>query len=160
MAQKPDIQYIHQFYVPGSEAQVLELKPVKKKRKKKKFVLPKPKVEKKILIALDIASVCGLVVACVMMVLMTVGIFQLSEVRQEYSRMESYVISLQNQNVDLEKQYQETFDLDDIRDKALALGMIPIEEARTVTIHVEPPVAEPEPTVWEDICWFFMELFA
>lgn len=159
MAQKPDIQYIHQFYVHGSEAQVLELKPVRKK-KKKKFILPKPKTEKKILIALDVASVCGLVVACVMMVLMTVGIFQLSEVRQEYCHMESHVISLQNQNVDLEKQYHATFDLADIKDKALAMGMIPVSQAKTVTIHVEPPVAEPEPMLWEEVCWFFTELFA
>ena len=159
MAQKPDIQYIHQFYVPGSEAQVLELKPTKKK-KKKKFILPKPKTQKKILIRLDLASVCGLLVAGVMMVLMTVGIFRLSAVRQEYCRMESHVISLQNRNVELEKDYQSRYDLDDIREKALALGMIPIEEAETITIHVEPPVEESEPTLWEEICWFFSELFA
>ena len=88
MAQKPDIQYIHQFYVPGSEAQVLELKPVKKK-KKKKFILPKPKVQTKILVRVDLASLCGILVAGVMMVLMTAGIFQLSAVHEEYNRMES-----------------------------------------------------------------------
>ncbi|MBP3672708.1 MAG: hypothetical protein J6J18_02635 [Oscillospiraceae bacterium] len=158
MAQKPDIQYIHQFYVPGSEAQVLELKPVKKK--KKKFILPKPKSQKKILIRLDLASVCGIVVACMMMVLMTVGIFQLSDVRQEYCQMESYVISQQNKNVELEEQYSAGYDLADIREKALALGMIPIEEAETITIHVEVPESEPEPTWWEEFCWFFSELFA
>lgn len=159
MAQKPDIQYIHQFYVPGSEAQVLELKPAKKK-KKKKFVLPKPKSDKKILIALDVASVCGIVVACVMMTLMIVGIFQLSAVHEQYSRMESYVIAQQNQNVSLKEQYRSVVDLDDIRDKALGLGMIPVEDAQTITIHVEPVVQEAEPTLWEEICWFFSELFA
>lgn len=159
MAQKPDIQYIHQFYVPGSEAQVLELKPVKKK-KKKKFILPKPKVQTKILVRVDLASLCGILVAGVMMVLMTAGIFQLSAVHEEYNRMESYVISQQNQNVELEAQYRSQVDLDDIREKALALGMIPIGEAQTITIHVEPAAEEPEPTLWDDICWYFRELFA
>ena len=37
MVQKPDIQYVTQFYSYGSEAKVLELKPVQKK----KFTLPK-----------------------------------------------------------------------------------------------------------------------
>ena len=159
MAQKPDIQYIHQFYVPGSEAQVLELKPVKKK-KKKKFILPKPKVQTKILVRVDLASLCGILVAGVMMVLMTAGIFQLSAVHEEYNRMESYVIAQQNQNVSLKEQYRSVVDLDDIRDKALGLGMIPVEDAQTITIHVEPVVQEAEPTLWEEICWFFSELFA
>ena len=32
MVQKPDIQYVTQFYSYGSEAKVLELKPEKKKK--------------------------------------------------------------------------------------------------------------------------------
>lgn len=159
MVQKPEIQYIHQFYVYGSEAQVPELKPVKKK-KAQKLVLPVPKLERNFLIAFDVASLCGILVACVMMVLLTVGIHQLSVAQQDYNRMESHVIQLQNTNVELEKDYRSLYDLNDIREKALAIGMIPVEEAKTVSIRVELPQAEPEPTVWENICWFFTELFA
>lgn len=159
MAQKPDIQYIHQFYVYGSEAQAPELKPVKKKNRPK-VVLTVPKLRKDFLVHFDIASVCGIVVACMMMVLMTVGIYQLSETQREYAQMERYVIQLQNSNVELEQRYHSGYDLNDIREKALAIGMIPVEEAQTMTIQVSIPEPEPEPSLWDNICWFFSELFA
>ena len=159
MERKPDIQYVHQFYVYGSEAAALELKPVRKKRRPK-IMLPVPQIRKDFLIRFDVASVCGILVACVMMVLMTAGLYQLSETRQEYAQMESYVISLQNENVTLRDTYEAGYDLDDIREKALALGMIPLEEAQTVAIQVRIPEPEPEPTIWENISWFFRELFA
>ena len=159
MAQKPDIQYVHQFYVYSSEAQAPELKPAKKKRRAK-IVLPTPKIRKAFLVRYDVASVCGIVVACMMMVLMTVGLYQLCETRQEYAQMERYVISLQNENIDLQNTYKSGYDLADIREKALALGMIPVEEAQTVAIQVSVPEPEPEPTLWENIYWFFTELFA
>lgn len=159
MAQKPDIQYIHQFYVPGSEAQVLELKPVKKKRKKK-FVLPQPQQEKKVLIALDAVSVCGIVVACVMMTLMIAGIHRLSDVHAQYQRMESYAISVQNENIALRRRYETEIDLDDIREKALGLGMVPVEQVETVSMRVVP-VEREEPTPWwEEVRWFLSQLFA
>lgn len=159
MAQKPDIQYIHQFYVPGSEAQVLELKPVKKKRKKK-FVLPQPQQEKKVLIALDTVSVCGIVVACVMMTLMIAGIHRLSDVHAQYQRMESYAISVQNENIALRRRYETEIDLDDIREKALGLGMVPVEQVETVSMRVVP-VEREEPTPWwEEVRWFLSQLFA
>ncbi|MBO4937992.1 MAG: hypothetical protein J6C98_03185 [Oscillospiraceae bacterium] len=159
MERKPDIQYIHQFYVYGSEATAPELKPVKKKNRAR-IILPKPQIHHQISIRFDIASLCGILVACVMMVLLTVGIYQLSQAHREFAQMESYVIALQNENVDLQKTYHAGYDLDDIREKALALGMIPIEEAQTIPIQVNVPQPEPEPTMWENICWFFRELFA
>ncbi|MBO5129038.1 MAG: hypothetical protein J6B95_01670 [Oscillospiraceae bacterium] len=159
MDRKPDIQYVHQFYIYGSEATAPELKPVPKK-KRQKLVLPVPKIEKNINIYFDIASVCGIAVACVMMILMTVGIYQLSAVQQEYNRMESYVISLQNENLALDRTYHAGFDADDVYEKATALGMIPVEQARTVSIRADIPQPEPAPTLWENICWFFSQWFA
>ena len=51
-ARKPDIQYVTQFYVYGSEARVLELKP---ERRKSRTILPKaaPNSNKEILVKLD-----------------------------------------------------------------------------------------------------------
>ena len=158
MARKPDIQYIHLFYVPGSEAQVLAPKPQRKK--KKKFVLPKARQEKKIRIAVDAASVCGLVVASMMLVLMIVGVCQLAATCEDYVAMESYVIGLQNENVSLKEEYKSGYDLDDVREKALAIGMVPIEEVETITIKAAVPAEEPDPTWWENICWYSQELFA
>lgn len=159
MDRKPDIQYVHQFYVYGSEATAPELKPGPKKKRQKR-VLPMPKIEQNINIYFDIASLCGIIVACAMMVLMTVGIYQLSNVQKEYDRMESYVITLQNQNLDLEKTFYEGFNADDIYEKATALGMIPVEKAQTVSIKIDVPQPEPAPSLWENICWFFSQWFA
>ena len=158
MDRKPDIQYVHQFYVYGSEAKAPELKPVKKRRPK--LVLTMPKLRKDFVVRFDVASLCGIAVACVMMVLMTMGVYQLSAVRQDYAQMERYVIQLQNENIGLEKTYHAGYDAEDIREKAMAMGMVPAENMKVMSVRVEVPQAEAEPTIWEDIRWFCSELFA
>lgn len=158
MDRKPDIQYVHQFYVYGSEAKAPELKVVKKRRPK--LVLNVPKLRKDFLVRFDVASLCGIAVACVMMVLLTVGVYQLSSVQQDYARMERYVIQLQNENIKLEREYHASYDLNDIREKALALGMVPAEHMEVISIHVDTPQAEEAPGIWENIRWFCSGLFA
>lgn len=158
MKRKPDIQYIGQFYVPGSEAQVVELKPSKKKRSK--TVLPKARPEEKIRILIDPVAFCGIAVSVVMLAVLVVGAFQYMEVCRKYQAMSGYVISLQNENVELKQTYENGYDPEDIRTKALAIGMIPVEEAKTVVISAELPQKEPEPSVWEEIVWFLRGLFA
>lgn len=158
MARKPDIQYIHQFYVPGSEARVLELKPVKKKNKR--FVLPQPQQEKNVPVTFDRASVCGIALACVMMVLLICGMCSLSRAYEEYRRVESCAISLQNENVVLRERYQTEIDLEDIREKAIGLGMVPAQELSTVPITVETVEREAPTPWWEEVRWFLSQLFA
>ena len=71
---------------------------------------------------------------------------------------QNYDVSIQTlESGDLEGTIRSVsgFDLEDIRTKAIALGMIPAEEATTVDVTVTIPVEEPEPTWWEDIVWFF-----
>lgn len=159
MDRKPDIQYVHQFYIYGSEAAAPALKPAPRK-KRQKLQIPVPKIEKNINIYFDIASVCGIVVACVMMLTMTLGIYQLSAAQREYNAMESYVITLQNENLALDKTFHEGFDPEDIYEKALGLGMVPVEQVQTVSISVDVPRHDPEPTLWENIGWFFGQWFA
>ena len=157
MVQKPEIQYVHQFYVYGSEAKVLELKPQKKKNRS---YLPKAAPDEKIKIAIDPFALCGIVVAVAMLVLLVVGSIQYLQVCQEYQQMMDYVVTLQNENIIKEDQYLSKIDLADIEEKALALGMIPKEQATVVYISGEMPQPEPEMTIWQEICWYFNELFA
>ena len=159
MACKPEIQYIHHFYTHGSEAKVIELKP---ERRKAKTVLPKPqyKKDKKVLIYVDPMAFCGLVVAFVMLICMGVGVFQFLEASEQYEIMENYVYKLENQNAELEAEYQAGYDPDEVRTQALALGMIPVEQAKSVAIDAAVRQPEPEPTWWENIGWYFAELFA
>ena len=50
--------------------------------------------------------------------------------------------------------------LEKIREKALAVGMVPVEENPPVTIRVNVPQPEPEPSAWDDFIWFLKGLFA
>ena len=74
--------------------------------------------------------------------------------------MTEYVIGLQNTNVQRQQEYTQMYDLEDIREKALALGMIPMEEAEVVTFTPVYPEPEAEEPWWEEIVWFMKGLFA
>lgn len=156
---KPDIQYISQFFVPGAEAQVIEFKPAKQKRERK-TVLPIAVPEQKIEIRVDPIALCGIIVAVTMIILMAVGVSQYLTVCHQYEAMADQVIDLQNENLQLREEFKAGYDLEDIRTKALGIGMIPIEEATTVAISVVIPEPEPEPTMWDNIVWFMKGLFA
>ena len=157
MVQKPDIQYVTQFYSYGSEAKVLELKPAKKQ---KKSVLPKAAPQQKIRIMVDPVALGAIVIAVVLAVVMAFGVCSYLEICNDYEAMTSYVIELQNINVQRQQEYASLYDLADIEEKALALGMIPAEQAEVVTIA--PFVQEEivEAPWWENISWFLKGLFA
>ena len=157
MVQKPDIQYVTQFYSYGSEAKVLELKP---KQQKKKFVLPKAMPKQKIQLRVDPVAWASIVTAVVMVILMALSVNSYLAACADYEVMTNYVIELQNFNVEKQQEYVKMYNLDDIREKALALGMIPLEEAQTITITPVIPEPEPEPLWWENITWFLKGLFA
>ena len=151
MVQKPDIQYVTQFYSYGSEAKVLELKPA---QKKKKFTLPKAIPQQKICVRIDPVAWAGIAVALVLIIVMAVSVNGYLDACAEYEAMTDHVISLQNFNVEKQLEYAQMYDLNDIQEKALALGMIPAEEAETVQVIVHMPVVEAEPTWWEDLVWY------
>ena len=157
MVQKPDIQYITQFYSYGSEAKVLELKLAKKKQKTQ---LPKAQPQQKIRILVDPVAWAGIAMAIVLVVLMAVSVQSYLDTCAEYEVMTNRVIALQNTNVARQQEYASMYDPADIYDKAIALGMIPVEEAQVITISPVIPEAEPEAPWWEDISWFMKGLFA
>ena len=70
MVKKPDIQYIDSFYVHGSEARVLELKP---KRRLIKTVLPLAAPDKTIKLGIDPIAISGIVVAVALLAMLIVG---------------------------------------------------------------------------------------
>ena len=157
MAKKPDIQYIDKFYVHGSEARVLELKP---KRRIIKTVLPLSAPDHTIKIGIDPVAICGVVVAVALMVALVLGTVQYVRVCREYRAMMDYVVAVQNENVELRESYRSQVNLEAVEARALELGMIPIEYAEKITIPVYQPVVETETTVWDEIEWFCKGLFA
>ena len=157
MVRKPDIQYVTQFYSYGSEAKVLELKPVAKKHK---FTLPKVIPQNKIAVHVDVAACAGIAVAIVMVVLMALRVSSYLKTCAQFNLMTDYVISLQNKNVEKQQEYVKLYDLEDIQEKAVAMGMIPREEAEVITIHPVYPEPEMEEPWWTEIAWFLKGLFA
>ena len=155
MARQPDIQYIN-AYVSGNIAYQMDVQPARKKRVR----LPKPKAKKQMVLHVDPVAVGGILVAAVMLVLLVVGFVRLQDARAEAVVLESYVQDLQAENQQLAQSYKEGYDLEEIRQIALAMGMIPASEAQTITISVSVPQEIREPTAWEYFCAFLTGLFA
>ena len=161
MAQKPykhNIEYIQKFYSAGSEAKVIEFKPVYQEPEKP--VVPKQEKEPVTTICIDPVAFCGIMVAVVMLVVMIAGVIQFNVVSQDHAVMHSYTRYLREQNVLLTHQYRAGYNLEDIGTTARALGMIPVAEAQTIAIHVQVPVREAEPTFLDNLAWFLSGLFA
>ena len=157
MVKKPDIQYIDSFYVHGSEARVLELKP---KRRLIKTVLPLAAPDKTIKLGIDPIAISGIVVAVALLAMLIVGCVQYVQVCHQYQAMMDYVVTVQNENVELRESYKSQINLEEIEARALALGMIPRSEAEVITIRMDMPVEEPEMTAWDEFVWLCKGLFA
>ncbi len=156
MAMQPDIQYVS-YYMDGTAAKRMEqqlLNPA---------AAPKPKARKRIrrVVLIDPAAIVGLVVAAVMLILMASAVQQYREVTQRQLEMSQYIQQLQDENAQLQKTYKEGYDLEQIKEIALAVGMIPAEDAERITISVQLPEPEQrEMTLWEKATTFLAGLFA
>lgn len=155
MAQKPQIQYVGQFYVYGSEAQQPQVKP-----KKPKTTLPKLRLERLQKIYVDPVAVLGLTAAAVMLVVLIFGAFQLHRSLQEYKAMEAVVSELKHENADLSHSYHTGYDLDEVRIAAENMGLVEVSEVEQFTIPVSVPERQPEPTRWDEFVWLMKGLFA
>ena len=157
MAQKPEIQYIGQFYVHGSEAKELAKK---NEQKKAKTELPLHRFERVRKVYVDPLAICSLLAAVVLMVSMVVGTLSLQTAWKELETARQYVFELQTDNSVLKSQYRAGYDLEEVRNAALALGMIPVDEAQVMQLRVTVPAAEPQQTWVDDLVWFLEGLFA
>ena len=160
MAQKPykhNIEYIQKFYSYGSEAKVVEFKPVYKEVQRP--ALPKQEKAPVTTIFIDPVAFCGLMVAVVMLVVMLAGIIQFNVVSQDYAIMENYLMEVREENIILNQRFSAGYDLEEVEQAATTLGMIPVEQARTIRLNVVTPQRESEPTLWDDMVWFLSGLF-
>ena len=156
MSQKPKIQYVGQFYIHGSEARQLELQ----EKKKAKSKLPLERLRKMEVIYLDPVAIFGIVTALVMLTVMILGVLQIRDDWEEYRVMSNYVSRLNSENAQMQADYRSQYDLEDIRVKAQAMGMVPKSELEVRTVYVTIPQPEPEMTWLEEIQWFLSGLFA
>ena len=157
MSQKPKIQYVGQFYIHGSEARQLELQEKKKQAKSK---LPLERLRKIEVVYLDPVAIFGIVTALVMLTVMILGVLQIRDDWKEYRVMSNYVSRLNSENAELQADYRSQYDLEDIRVKAQALGMVPKSELEVRTVYVTIPQPEPEMTWLDELQWFLSGLLA
>ena len=153
MARKIDVQYVH-FYTDGSAARKLAVvEPMDTVR------LPKAKKKKHIVVPIDPMATAGILMAAMMLVLLTVGVFQLRSARQGATQMAAYVDTLQAENTLLQSTYDASYDIEKVEETALALGLVPQEQVLQVRMQL-PAVQEEHSGVWERLCTFLTGLFA
>lgn len=157
MTRKPEIQYIGQFYVHGSEARALELL---EKKKQPKTRLPIAKLEKIEKVYVDPVALIAIAVSVFMLVTMLLGVAQLYDDWQEYQVMSERVETLRLRNHEKVEAYRASYDLKDIQVKAAAMGMIPKAETEHMTLKLTVPQPAPKVTFIDEVKWFVTGLFA
>ncbi len=157
MNQKPKIQYVGQFYVHGSEARKLQLEEEKRQAKTK---LPLAKIQAIEKIYVDPVALAGIAVAVLMLVTMVLGAIQLKKDWTQYEQVSAYVSELKRENARMNHLYRSSYDLEDIRSKAVSMGLVPKSELQTMSVTVTMPEPEVVPTRMEEIRYFLEGLFA
>lgn len=129
MAQKMEVRYIR-YYSDGSAAHKLEPKlPFKKPTRK-----PRASKQPQMVISIDPLALVGIVLAVVMLVLMIVGSAELKAAQREQMEMETYLQTLIQENGEMQREYANGYDLAEVEEYALALGMIPVEQAEHISL--------------------------
>lgn len=154
MAQRPDVRYIH-LYTDGSAAYQLE--PAKASVKK---TAPKRAKQKRITVFIDPLAIAGTLVAAVMLVLLLVGFSQLRQAQQYNDAMAQKVERLRLQQEYLQDQFEDKLDLEELQWKAEALGLVPIDQVKHITVKA-PEVEQPVKIgAWERFWVSLTSLFA
>ena len=159
MARKADIQYIRHSYIDGTAAKKLAVKEPR--------LAPLPLFEpqmmepdQKVEVRVDPLSVAATITAVVLVALMVVSLLTFGAAYRENVALQEHVYNLRNENVQLLQTYHAGYDLAEIEAQALALGMVPADQAISMEISGVIPAEPAEPTFWENVQLFFGELFA
>ena len=155
MAMQPEVRYIN-AYVSGTAA----CQPEKKPHKKQAVRLPKARKQQKLVIPVDMVAVGGILAAVVLSVLLLVGLTQMHQAQQEAKAMKEYAISLQAENQKLRDTYTSGYNAEEIREIALKMGMVPVEDVPHMQIQLTAPQQVQQPTAWESFWAFMVGMFA
>lgn len=143
MAKRDEIQYVR-YYAYGSAAVKTQPEP---RRRAEAEVQPVPQAEP-IAVPFSPVAVFGAAVAVVMLLLVLVGFVQLNRQNTEIQTMELYISNLKSENYAMNKEYQAGYDLDEIKTAAEAMGLVPVEQVRHVTVRF------PEPETVVELPWY------
>ena len=154
MANQIEIKYID-FSTEGNAARKFAPVP------KKKAQLPNAKRKMRYVLTIDPLAMIGIAVAVCMLVFMGIGMHRLQQAQDRNLQMVQYVESLTEKNTALREEFNAVCDLEQVKELALALGMIPkMEVPQTgITMYVPEETVE-TPSLWEQIGTFLAGLFA
>ena len=154
MAQQLEVRYIS-YYCAGSSA--LKVAPAVPQ---KKLAIPRKNKVKKRVFFVDPVAYAGIGLAMVMTISMLVGFVSLNAAQQEELAMASYVETLRQENKELTETFEAGYDLAEVEEVALALGMVPAEQLQKVIIEDVEPVQEPEQSKWNNFWTSIVDFFA
>ena len=156
MAQRMNVEYIR-LYTAGSAALKLESAVSEQKANTQRL----PQKEKRIKLYIDPVAFLSIAVAVCMLVMMFAGFVHLHDARAQVDAMQFYVERLEAEHVMLSNEYKEGYNLDQVRQAALEMQMIPAEQATHISLYIP---AEPEQveqiTLLDRIGTFLTGLFA
>ncbi len=154
MAQRLDVRYVT-FRTDGSAARkAAAVQPYQL------LNLPKVKKQRRMVVRLDPVALAGIVMSVAMVVMLTIGFVQMHDARRDAAVMESYVQTLREENKHLSAVYEESYDIDSVRITAKALGLVPKEQVKHITIQVPELEEQKQPGAWEQVFTFLTGLFA
>ncbi len=154
MAQRVDIRYVSYYSAGSSALKVTPAIPLET------LELPRKRKLKRITLFLDPLALAGIVLATMMMILMAVGVTRLVDARNQEAVMTAYVASLKAENEDLQARYDMGINPEEIKETALAMGMIPVEQAKQVKIQLPETADEGETNAEKNFFGFLTGLFA
>jgi hypothetical protein len=155
MAMQPEVRYIN-AYVSGNVA----VQPEKMPQKQSSARLPKARKQQKWLIQVDLVAIGGIMAALVLSIMLVTGLVQMNQAKHEAKVYREYATSLKLDNTKMRDTYASEYDLNEVRDIALNMGMVPVEQVEHVTMQVVTPEVVQEPTAWESFWAFFLGMFA
>ena len=139
MAGKPEIQYIR-YYIDGTAARKPEPQLPNKPRKP----LPRKKRRAKYVLKVQPLAVLGILLSVVLLWVMAGGVLEFLDAQDQLQRMQNHVTEQRNENAALRQHYESQINLEDIHRAALALGMVPEDQVRHITISVPMEQSAPE----------------
>ena len=151
---RSDIQYIRYSY-EGTSARKPEIHLPSPGR-----LLPKPVRKPKTVIRIDPLALAAMVLSAIMAVVLCVGMVELEQVRSEQRTLQRYVWDLEDQNEVLEQKYGEQYDLNEVRQAALGMGMVPEDQLSHQSLSVTIPQAPETPGIFQRVADFFRGWFA
>ena len=133
---------------------------MEEEKRQAKTKLPLAKIQAIEKIYVDPVALAGIAVAVLMLVTMVLGAIQLKKDWTQYERVSAYVSELKRENARMNHLYRSSYDLEDIRSKAVSMGLVPKSELQTMSVTVTMPEPEVAPTRMEEIRYFLEGLFA